>query len=174
MTEIEIRVSDMVISRMPYRSAVNTLPFIRGIMNEGYAFPDEIRNQIAQVEEGNIRKFLLEQEYIEPVNHSIPSDELVAKGKKAKELGGHHAYVKWESEEKKKKDFEDFPKKKWHIYEPVKHIINTVISLVVGAIFGYFIAHHNTQASNQQSHQSTPPTNSPLPSSKTVNRKDSL
>jgi hypothetical protein len=70
-----------------------------------------------------IRNLLLEEDYTKCIDHSTHQDILTEKGKQAKKLGGHEQYKEWEKREKKNKDFEEFPKKKWHIYEPVKYII---------------------------------------------------
>src|SRR5689334_5686844 len=69
-----------------------------------------------------IRNFLSEEEYIIETNRLVPEDKLTDKGKKARDLGGHKAYLAWEETERKKKNIEDFPKKKWYIYEPAKAI----------------------------------------------------
>jgi hypothetical protein len=113
--------------------------------------PEEIRADVPNISERSIRKFLLEQEYIEPVNHSIPSDELVAKGKKAADLGGHGPYLEWEKAEKRKKYLEDFPKKKWYVYEPVKTVVSWAIVALVSGMVGYFIGQRNASSSHAAS-----------------------
>ena len=120
----ELVLVDMVLAKLPYQQAINILPFIDGLPRSGnFQFEEDVRLKIYDVNARIIRTFLLEQGYTEPVNHSIPSDKLIEKGKKAKELGGHEKYLEWVRKEevaKEKREREQnrisFPQRYWWLF----------------------------------------------------------
>jgi hypothetical protein len=146
-TKEELVAADLVIMNMPYKTGISILSYINGLISSGkFQFDDDVRETIHQVNERNVRAFLLEQGYTDPVDHSIPRDMLVEKGLQAKKLGGHAQYVEWEKEKERRQEIEDIPKKKWLMFEIIKAIINWVVGPIVGLIIGYLIGHHTAQS----------------------------
>jgi len=174
-TKEELVAADLVIMNMPYKTGISIQSYINGLIGSGkFQFEDDIRQKIHQVNERNVRVFLLEQGYTEPVNHSIPSDMLVEKGLKARQLGGHAQYLAWQTEQDKKAQFEDFPKKHWLKMEIIKNIANWVIGPIVGLVIGYLIGHHTAQSNSQPPLKQGQTIISAPPSSKTLNKRDTL
>lgn len=116
---------DVVLEKYPYQP-MHSLAMIQHIMSgQQQKFDNETFNTLAQFAYSNsktIRDFLLKEGYLKCIDWRIPTDELTDKGRLAKEKGGHAKFKEWEAEEARKAAFEDFPKKKWHIYEPLKSI----------------------------------------------------
>jgi hypothetical protein len=84
--------------------------------------------QVAEVvlhgDQRKIVRFLLEQGYIETVNHSIPNYKLMRKGFDAKNAGGHEAYIEQQriisetaaaevAKEKREQKLISLPQKYW-------------------------------------------------------------
>jgi|GEM_PF-5080025 len=122
---------------MPYNQALNIYPYIQHTASsESTQFDDKTRLIFERImnggkETGEIVNFLKDEDYITPVNHSIPSYLLNAKGRKAKELGGHNQYKEWETRESKKKNFEEFPKRQWHLYDIGKILFGILLGMII-------------------------------------------
>ena len=118
------------------------------------------------------RDFLLDEDYLECVNSNIPTDKLTEKGKKAKDLGGHLKYKEWETEEKRKKRIEDFPKRRWWIYEPLKAIAILILTNGLTAFATYMIIKSKANKPPPTT-QSLTPTDTAQHYPKTLDKKDS-
>lgn len=133
--------ADVVLEKYPYQP-MHSLAMIPHIMSgQQGKFDNETFNTLAQFAYSNssaIRDFLLKEGYLKCIDWRNPTDELTEKGKLAKEKGGHVKYKVWEAEEERKKRIEDFPKKKWYIYEPSKIIAGLLIAAAFSGI-GYII-----------------------------------
>jgi len=151
MTKEELIIADLILKKMPFNQAVNFHPFVEGQLNmEAHNLDVEVRLNLQSINTRRIRTFLLEEGYIDPVNHVIPSDKLNEKGKQARDLGGHAQYKEWEKKKKRKERIEDFPKKKWYYYEPVRIIAGVIIGLLIGYAWGVYIgAQKNAIAPSQ-------------------------
>jgi hypothetical protein len=118
-----------------------------------------------------IRNLLLTEEYIEVVDPSTHLDKLTPTGKKAKELGGHKQYLEWEVKDIRRKNIEEWPKKKWYLYDPIKYLF----FFALGWVLNYLICtvpikNENRQNQNQDTIKQTKPSQ-PLP--KSSGKKDS-
>ncbi|MGI8950525.1 MAG: hypothetical protein ACR2FN_02960 [Chitinophagaceae bacterium] len=100
--DIVIIYSDAVISKMKPKQ-----PYVisKLIVVEHDKYNEEIIEKLNHFtttnRSGEIRDFLLKEDYITPVEYKTPSDKLTKKGEKAKELGGHNAYKIWEAKKKR-------------------------------------------------------------------------
>jgi hypothetical protein len=138
VSEAELILLDFALSKAPIGNTfrVNGLLHNASIgLQERYSEEtvQEI-NQILVSRSDVIRSLLLTEEYIEVVESSTHLDKLRPEGKKAKELGGHKQYIDWEQRENKRKKFEEFPKRKWPIYD----LLKIAIPLVIGWIIGHY------------------------------------
>ena len=104
MTEVAYIAADIALLAIPSNVAFSFYGFVGGNILTGIhdKYSPERIQEIQQIfisRYGIIRKFLLDEKYIEVVNYSIPQDVLTDKGKKAQELGGHKEYKAWEAEQ---------------------------------------------------------------------------
>jgi hypothetical protein len=124
-----------------------------------------------------IRNILLEEEYTKCIEPSTHLDILEPKGKKAKELGGHLKYKEWELKESKRKNVEDFPKKKWYIYEPIRIVVAVLITAPITFGVGYWLGQKQAPKNTTTTHQSirvTSPKDTAQSKPKTLSKNDSL
>ena len=118
MTELEYIFADLVLSDIP----VNT-PFeyynvqTHTLLNKKDKLDEKTFLQLSELianRKIDVRKFLLENDYIKCVNESYPKDILTdIVGKKAKELGGHNQYVAWKAKQDRQENWSKIPAKKW-------------------------------------------------------------
>lgn len=160
MTDTELILADLFISKMTFNQPVNTYPFFSGLAKyiDSQKFDSKTYSELCQmtINYGSvteIRKYLLDNDFITVTNVLNPSDTLTIKGKLAKDKGGIKEYEKWEEEETKKKRIEDFPKRKWFVYEPVKIIASIIITASVSGIGGYLLGKNDNSNSNQSNNQ---------------------
>jgi len=174
-TKEELIVADLVIMNIPYKQGIAILNYTRSLVSSGkFQFDEDIREKVHEVKEGRVRAFLLEQGYTEPENHSVPRDMLVEKGLKARELGGHAQYLVWEEKERRAKRIEDFPKRQWWIFEPLKVMISWIIVGGLGLISGYLIGHDTVQSTIKAPLNKGQTIISSPPRSKASNKQDTL
>jgi hypothetical protein len=105
MTSEKLIVADLLIKRLQIGHP-NTISggLWYSLLNDKYdELGDDKFNKANQVLQGGnygeIINFLVEQDYIEVVNYAIPNYKLTAKGKEARNKGGHNAYVEWQKEQ---------------------------------------------------------------------------
>ena len=138
---IKILANEVLLKLPPHRAiAIHTFMSSLDINHIRDKYSQEIINSIDQAKAvGNsyVRDFLLDYDYLETINHSIPSDKLTPRGMKAKELGGHENYLKCEEQERKKKLKEEskifWPKKNW--------LLVGLLFALAGAVFGGIITY---------------------------------
>lgn len=111
LNEEYILLADLVISRMTLGQSMSIHIMLRSILDKQHDnYDSEIFKKMCDIIRssdsgfGEIRKFLLEEGYIEEADNRIPKYRLAPKGKIAKDKGGHNAYKIWESEQPIKKD----------------------------------------------------------------------
>lgn len=151
MSEEELALADLIIEKCPIKNQFSVSGFMNSniLVSKRDVYGEELYFKIATLansRSSSVRTFLLQQKYLETTNHSIPYDILSDKGEKARELGGHENYKKWEAEQERLKKIQDFPKNKWFIYEPLKYIL----PLIIGWLIGHFTC-NNTQLNNLKS-----------------------
>jgi hypothetical protein len=116
----------------------------------------------------SIRDILLAEGYTKVIENSTHLDQLTEKGEQAQNCGGHEQYKEWERHQQVKQNIEDFPKKNWFIYEPLKYLL----PLIGGWLIGHYTCNspkNNEKANNQQIdtiRQTIPSPSSPKISSK--------
>ncbi len=136
MTSDNIAVSDIILSQ--FKVAIPSItPSIftnlGRIKSDNYTQEELISLiNIYTATNDQIREFLLKERYIEPKNSSIHQDILTEKGEKANQLGGHLKYVEWAKKEARKKKIEDFPKKWWFVYDPIKGVVVAGLIFIAG------------------------------------------
>jgi hypothetical protein len=125
MTEAEAILVDIAIMKFPRNQPFN----IRGVLFNAQIgmrdkYPENVAKEIEDLvlyKQAEIRNILLRLDYLECVDWSVQKDKLTTKGMKAQDLGGHQQYLQWEMGEAARKRIEEFPKKKWYLYEPIKY-----------------------------------------------------
>lgn len=177
LTQAQKELANILLLAFPAHTAVITLNFYSANLLIGkdphYSeeFIREMRDDIMRSNSPFV--FLLDEGYLRVENYTIGSHILTEKGKKAKNLGGINAYKSWESEEERKKRFEEFPKKKWHIYDAAKWLIFFIIGAAVQHFVIEPITKKNEQTPSQQQtiiHKSNTGKSSPV----SLNKKDSV
>jgi len=130
MTDIEYKFVDIIISKIPvntpfmyYPLVDNLLPQVRPELDDQTFFE---LSELLGNRKIDVRKFLLENDYITCVNESYPKDALTETGKKVKELGGHKKYLEYLEKQTRKNFIIDFPKNYWYIVT------------ICGVLFGFF------------------------------------
>ena len=131
LTEDEYILADLMLIKFPYNEERHTLAIFPSIMTgENSKFDSETFNRLAHLANSKprqVRNFLLEQDYLDCTNMSMPTDKLTEKGKIAKREGGHLKYKEWEKKENKKNQ------KNW----AERHqIIFTILVALLSAILG--------------------------------------
>jgi hypothetical protein len=135
MTEAELYLIDLCLSR-----AQIGVPFrVHGLLHNATVgihdkFSEGTVKQIiwsVQNSPDSIRNLLLSLEYTRVVEPSTHQDILDTKGVQAKKEGGHFQYLEWERKKVKKEGFENFPKSKWWIYEPLKWIFFLIVGVML-------------------------------------------
>ena len=115
--------ADLVLQKMPTDVQININGFIGGNLLVGVQdnYSPELYVEMVQLfqqRNSDIRKFLIDEEYVETIDHTIQRDKITKKGRKARGLGGHEAYKEWEAEETAKSIKEEkkltFAQKNWH------------------------------------------------------------
>lgn len=153
---------DLVLEKYPYQP-IHTLAWIPHIMTGEREKLDNITFttliELIRTDSRTIRNFLLKEGYLKCIDWRNPTDELTDKGKLAKEKGGHAKYKEWEAEQERKKRIEDFPKKKWIIYEPLKY----VVLLFIGMGINQWICHTKENNDQKPSQAKEQPSTSPTP-----------
>jgi len=171
LSPAELIVADYVIVDKLIIGVGQQVEYLAGTITLGiYDRHPEYANEIIEVvnrRSKNIRHFLLQEGYIECIIPLIPHDKLTDKGIQARKLGGHKKYIEWKESEDKKKRVEEFPKKKWYLYEPIKWAVFILLGWFANDLFNTLGRKATTQSKIQQ--DSTKP--SPhLP--KTLNKTD--
>lgn len=181
MTEAQSILVDIAISKWPknvdysIRGALHNVTI--GLQDK---FPPQIYDEIVQISlygEMGIRKLLLDFDYLTCVDRTRQLDRLTDPGKKAQELGGHQAYLKWKEKEEREKRFEEFPKKKWHIYDLTKLLITIFITAIIAIPISYLKGRsdaQNSPANIRIPSRLSPPEDTALQKSKTLDKKDTL
>lgn len=140
LSKAEYILADLIILKCPIKKAFGVVPFMSSgnLLHGKYEqYGEQLYQEIAAITISRsdvVRTFLLKEKYLETIDHTIPRDILSDKGEIAREKGGHIQYKEWEKEQEQRKNIEDFPKKKWYIYEPLKYIIPALIGFSVGKI----------------------------------------
>ena len=93
-----------------------------------------------------VRPFLLQHDYIKPINNSTHLDISTEKGQKAQEIKGHKNYLDWDKSEKEKLSKGDIPKINTIIYD----IFKILVAAVVGIIIGRYSCNQSTKVDNDQ------------------------
>jgi hypothetical protein len=117
LTKAHYNVADVVLLSMPLKTPINIPAYMQSVLagkQDGYS-PDLFSKMqgIAISRDSSIRTFLLIQGYTETIDHTIQRDMLTPKGEKARELGGHEAYKAYETKQKNKELWLNFPKRFW-------------------------------------------------------------
>ncbi len=180
MTDAKYELADLLLLNFPIQTAVGTLAFMNSILASTRNYTPEMANNIQQLiikGERDARLFLLQQGYLETVDHKIPQDKLTTKGEKAQLLGGHKQYIEWEEREKRKQAVEDFPKKKWWLYKPLELSAGFILTTILGFFLGYFKGSHDAtkkeQVKIQSPVQQSPQKDTAQRLPKTAGKKDS-
>lgn len=129
MSEEELIIADIVLLKIPMGRHISIYSLMQSntILNgieEKYSLEtcDKIRTFYAtdRRSHNTIRDFFLREGYIMLANRTISYDILTEKGIKAQAAGGHRNYTKIQKKKGRWEWLENFPKKKWFIYEPMK------------------------------------------------------
>lgn len=182
MTEAEYILADIVLLKFPVNQPFTTAGLYHHILvgiqdKYSHAIYEEIKYLVVSSNDST-RQFLLREHYIDVVDYRLPKDKLTEKGEKAQKLGGHKQYQEWEAAETKKKSFQEFPKKQWHLYDLLKIIIGIIITSSISWMLGYKMGEkknlHNIPIDTLRlPHPVSPPTKA-LSSPKTSSKRDSL
>jgi len=138
MTEAELILADIILLKIEPKTPFRMQRYLHNItIGLHDTQPENIYKEISQIVISNssvIEDFLRTNGYIKftdiPTHQYILTDE----GEEAQKQGGHQQYLDWVAREKRKKGFEDFPKKKWHIYEPIKWAVFGLLTFASGYI----------------------------------------
>jgi hypothetical protein len=119
MTDSEKLLADLFIQRIPHEH-INTIPYFGNILNEEdrTTYGEDVYNEMIELmvysKTGAIRKYLLNNDYLTPIDKALPTDKISEKGKAAQKKGGIAKYEEWLIEEeeririeKNKKEFKD-------------------------------------------------------------------
>lgn len=143
---------DIVLEKYPYQP-IHSLAWMPHIMSgqQGKLDTETFTSLIEflRTNSSTIRDFLLKEGYLKCVDWRNPTDELTDKGKLAKEKGGHTKYKEWEEKEEKKSALQEFPKKKWYLYEPIKWAVFFMLGLCVNKYICNPIKENNDQKPSQ-------------------------
>ncbi len=178
LTEAQYIFADLILLKIPPYKRISLYSFMRsGDLLAGVyeKYTIETAQEISALAIGKnmiFRDFLLQEKYIEIVEHSVPYDMLTEKGIKAKNLGGHKQYLAWEAEEKKKDEKGEFPKKRIILYDFIKMITPLILGILIGR-YGCNapIKNNNAPQNNQQQGQIKKLTPSP-PKPISLDKKD--
>jgi len=135
MTQAELILADIILLKIEPKTPFRMQRYLHNItIGLHDTQPENIYKEICQIVISNssvIEDFLRTNGYIKftdiPTRQYILTDE----GEEAQRQGGHQQYLDWVAREKRKKGFEDFPKKKWHIYEPVKWLLLLLAGIAI-------------------------------------------
>ncbi len=174
VSEDEKILADLLLFKMPIGEARYTYHMYNTLMNGQHEnFSPETFDRLAKICQGNpggLRTFLLSNGYIDCVDPRYPQDKLTEKGRIAQEKGGHLKYKEWEELEAKKTNIEEFPKKKWYIYEPLKWAVFFILGAVTTKLMCSSTRENNDQKPSQVKEQ---PRTYQTPT-KTLNKTDTV
>lgn len=138
MTEAEYILADFVLLRMPIGKAIDMHFFIgmHLLQHLQEKYPDNIYSEIREILINNnqerITIFLYKEKYIEIAQGILSQKHIITdKGIQAQDLGGHEKYNEWVNKQERKNSIEDFPKRKWFIYEPLKLLLTIIITFII-------------------------------------------
>lgn len=174
MNNYESALADLIIKKLPNNTPIRLQSFLSNILRDEVSNYDEdilngMGNLILGYKYHAAVRFLVENEYLDVVNEIMPTHKLNPKGNQAKKLGGVLAYENWEQNQERQKRIEEFPKKKWYIYDPIKTVIPYIITFIGGVIAAQTCNHYKNQE-----HQNPKTIKSSPNKSNTLNKANTL
>lgn len=135
MTEAELILLDIALSKIQIGQAFRIQgPLHNALIGLHDSYSPELIDEMNKILIGSpdiIRNLLLEEDYTKCINHSTHQDILTDKGNLAKNLGGHEKYKEWEDKQNRKKNFEEFPKRKWLLYDAGKILFGLILGMLI-------------------------------------------
>ncbi len=134
---------DAVIRKAPLHTSFGLYAFMSSNLIDGNSnLTQEIRGQVMYIllhRDQDVFNFLLKEKYFRIENQSTKYVVMTDKGEKAKELGGHQAYLSWEADVKAAEQIEkerldklqrkiNWPQKNWWVLLILSAIIFPIIT----------------------------------------------
>lgn len=161
MTEAELILADLVLLKLPVNREFTQRGAYNGVLlgkQDDYDQDTLAKmNNVLTSENSIIIDFLLKEKYINCTNQMHGRFMLSDEGEEAQRQGGHKQYLEWAAIEKRKKEFEEFPKKKWHIYEPIKWLLFLVGGIAIERYILKGCDQYKSQETEKVSEQPTSP-----------------
>jgi uncharacterized protein (UPF0297 family) len=182
MTEAEYIVADLILLKCPINQPFRLLGLSNNLLqgkNDLYqqdTFDEMVQVMLYRID--TVRQFFLREKYIKVIDWSTHLDQLTEEGELAQKLGGHKKYQEYLIEQARLKNIEDFPKKKWFIYEPIRIIAGFIITGFAGWLIGYHQGKNEIKKIDRTDTlkpiQSTHPKGNVIDSPRISSKKDSV
>ena len=159
LTEAEFILADIILLKIEHNTDFRMQRYLHNVtIGLHDTKPENIYKEICDIvtlRSSVIEDFLRTQGYIRFTDPSTHLYVLTQKGEDAQQQGSHQQYLDWVAREKRKKGFEDFPKKKWHIYEPLKWLLFLVAGIAIERYLLKGCGQENPQDKGKVTEQST-------------------
>jgi predicted transcriptional regulator len=175
LTPDEIIVADLIISKLLKNEGRNLHGMIHSLADNRSDLQSNSNIQFILSESRSYRSIiekLLDKDFL-TVKDGVQYYALTDKGVKAKELGGINNYLDWERKETDILKFENFPRKKWLLFELMKG----VFLIILGAFINQTICNKSTDKNVKPTTLTVDTIYLPQPSQslpKSSDKKDSL